>query len=144
MANDIKTLSDHGSIFPGNALGSVPIPQFPNSSQSTLVGAGAKEVSWSQWIQDIGNDAYKLVNPAAAIMPTASEIAKTAATETSDFVSSSVNKVVGAATGLGTGVTDFLSGFKDTIKYLAWALMAAAVLYVAATLVVPAVAAGKR
>lgn len=70
-------------------------------------------------------------------MPTAAEVARNSAAETSGFISSTVNKVVGAATGLGSGIV-------SSLQYIMWGLIALAVIYVLATLVAPVVAAGKR
>ncbi len=125
------------SLLPGNSLGSTWLPDFLNPAAVKPVGEGAGQVSWTNWLSDISNKGFALVNPLAAYMPSAVELGKTAGTETANFVKRVENKVLGAATGVGDSVTGFFGGLRDTVKYLAWGLVAITVLYVLAVFVLP-------
>ncbi len=142
MVSANEKIADYGSILPGNALGTTWLPDWLDPTQYSKVGEGAKQANWTDWLSDVGNVATRVLNPVGAFMPTAAEIAKDTASQTSGFVRRTVDKAVGAVTGVGETTAGFFSGFRDSLKYLAWALIALAVIYVLAT-VMPAVTRGK-
>lgn len=126
----LQAVADKLSLFPGNSLGSTNgIGQFP-TGDAVKVGEGAKQVSWSAWLADVASfTGHALVSPFGAVMPTAADIVRTAGQETASLVKKAEDRVTSAATGISS-----------TIKYLAWGLVALAILY-ALALFGPALAA---
>lgn len=147
MAATLQAVSDKVSIIPGNSLGQTWLPNFLKPSETVKVGEGTSQVTWTDWVSDVSNKAFALVNPGAAIMKTAVEIGRDTGSETASFVRSVSARAVGAVTGVGAATGDFLGGLRDTVKYLAYGLIAVAVIYVLVVFVAPVSAmatAGKK